>query len=275
MIGMMQRPFLCRPERAVPRSVASALCLFAMSSLAWGCSGDDVLDDDEIAAGGASAAGATSGSGTGGSATGGSGTGGRGGANAGGTSSGGSGGSAGSSAGTGGSGSEMQEPGAGDGETGIFVGMTAAHNETREALGLPDLTWSPEIADFAQQWSDSLAETECGSIEHRDQRTYGENIAIRGSTREGDTFRPEDAVAGWVAEVACWDFGTINGSEQCDTACVQDLNSNGCGHYTQVVWRNTQRVGCGYSTCVAQGFNFEVWVCNYDPPGNFIGQAPY
>jgi hypothetical protein len=78
-----------------------------------------------------------------------------------------------------------------------------------------------------------------------------------------------------VAEVACWEFGTIRGSEQCDTACVQDLNSNGCGHYTQVVWRNTERVGCGYSTCQAQGFNFEVWVCNYDPPGNFIGQAPY
>jgi pathogenesis-related protein 1 len=82
-------------------------------------------------------------------------------------------------------------------------------------------------------------------------------------------------VAGWVAEEACWDFGTIRGSERCDADCAQSLNSNGCGHYTQVVWRNTQRVGCGYSTCQSQGYTFEIWVCNYDPPGNFIGQTPY
>jgi len=187
----------------------------------------------------------------------------------------GSGGGASSNGGAGGSPTSEMDDAAAEGETGVFVGMTAAHNETREALGLPDLTWSPEIAQFAQEWSDSLAADECGSIAHRNQNRYGENIAMSGSTRAGDVFSPEDAVAGWVAEVACWDFGTISGTESCNTACVEDLNSNGCGHYTQVVWRNTQRVGCGYSTCVAQGFNFQVWVCNYDPPGNFIGQAPY
>jgi hypothetical protein len=154
--------------------------------------------------------------------------------------------------------------------------MTAAHNAARAALdeGLTDLTWSPEIAAFSQQWSDSLAQ-ECGTIAHRDQSRYGENIAMRGSTRVDQPFAPEAAVAGWVAEVACWDFGTISGSERCDAACAQSLNSNGCGHYTQVVWRNTQRVGCGYSTCQSQGYTFEIWVCNYDPPGNFIGQTPY
>ncbi|HTV24560.1 MAG TPA: CAP domain-containing protein [Polyangiaceae bacterium] len=188
---------------------------------------------------------------------------------------GGSGGSGSSSAGAGGSAAAAEDDGPGAGETGIFVGVTAAHNETREALGLPDLTWSPEIAEFAQQWADNLADEQCGSIAHRDQRQYGENIAMSGSTREGDVFSPEDAVAGWVAEVACWDFGTINGTERCDAQCATDLSSNGCGHYTQVVWRNTQRVGCGYATCFSAPFNFQVWVCNYDPPGNFIGQAPY
>jgi hypothetical protein len=183
MIGMMQRPFLCRSERAAPSrpSLASGLCLLALLNAAWACSGDDALGDDEIPAGGASAAGATGGSGMGGSVTGG----GRSGTNAGGTNAGGSGPSSG---GAGGSDSQMQEPGAGDGESGIFVGVTAAHNEAREGLGLPDLTWSPEIAEFAQQWSDSLAENDCGSIAHRDQRRYGENIAMSGSTREGDTF---------------------------------------------------------------------------------------
>ena len=164
------------------------------------------------------------------------------------------------------------------GETGIFEGMTAAHNEVRAGLALgeplPDLQWSPEIAAFSQEWSDALA-VDCGSIAHRDQRSYGENIALRRSTRVGAPFAAEEAVAGWAAEVACWDYGSIQGSEACDPACAAQVFSNGCGHYTQLIWRNTQQVGCGYSTCEADGWHHEIWVCNYDPPGNFIGQEPY
>jgi PadR family transcriptional regulator len=44
-----------------------------------------------------------------------------------------------------------------------------------------------------------------------------------------------------------------------------------CGHYTQIVWSNTREVGCG----VARDSNREVWVCNYNPPGNWIGERPY
>jgi hypothetical protein len=166
----------------------------------------------------------------------------------------------------------------GGSEEGVFVGVTEAHNAARDAIGtqpaLGALEWSDELAVFAQQWSDSLSER-CGTIEHRVQDRYGENIALRGSTGRADRFSGPDAVAGWVAEDACWDFGTIRGSERCDSACIEGLNSNGCGHYTQVIWRDTQFVGCGYSTCESQGYTFEVWVCNYDPPGNYIGQTPY
>lgn len=165
-----------------------------------------------------------------------------------------------------------------EGESGIFAGMTAAHNAARAELApevsLPELAWSPELAEFAQEWSDELA-SRCGVIEHRDQNRYGENIALRGSTRVTEPFSPEEAVAGWAAEDACWEFGTIQGSERCDAVCAADINSNGCGHYTQIIWQNTRHVGCGYSTCQAERFTYEVWVCNYDPPGNFIGQTPY
>lgn len=240
------------------------LGLSALLSLGVGCSAADVFDDDEVAA-----------AGDGGSSSGGSSSGGRASSGAAGGTRDGSGMGGNASAGAGGSGGGASGDPNAEGESGLFVGMTAAHNVSRAGLGLPDLTWSTELAEFAQQWSDSLAGDQCGSIQHRDQNRYGENLAMRGSTRVGEGFSPEDAVAGWVAEEACWDFGTIQGSERCDTSCVQDLNSNGCGHYTQVVWRNTERVGCGYSTCERQGFRYEVWVCNYDPPGNFIGQAPY
>ena len=44
------------------------------------------------------------------------------------------------------------------------------------------------------------------------------------------------------------------------------------GHFTQVVWNNSVEIGCG----VAKGTdNFVYGVCNYSPPGNFIGAQNY
>ncbi|XP_071982603.1 uncharacterized protein [Engystomops pustulosus] len=52
-----------------------------------------------------------------------------------------------------------------------------------------------------------------------------------------------------------------------------------CGHYTQVVWAETERVGCGEKFCEKlEGFeegNMFLLVCNYEPPGNFQGEKPY
>jgi hypothetical protein len=178
------------------------------------------------------------------------------------------------------------------GETGIFIGATAAHNAIREQLSmseglnppLPDLTWSDALAVVAQDWADTLTTEQCGSIGHRPNGRYGENIAARGSIGLSlEPMPPDDAVAGWADEIACWTYGRITGGnsnvqdgEQCDTQCTTDLSSTGCGHYTQLVWANTHQVGCGYSTCNDDdGYLIEVWVCNYDPPGNVIGQYPY
>ena len=58
---------------------------------------------------------------------------------------------------------------------------------------------------------------------------------------------------------------------------IEDYNydknscSGVCGHYTQVVWKTTERVGCAKIECDGM----DIWVCNYDPPGNWVGQKPY
>lgn len=174
--------------------------------------------------------------------------------------------------------SDAGESGAAPGETGVFIGMTAAHNAARAAEmldpPLPDLTWSNDLAAVAQDWANTLAK-QCGTIMHRMPNKYGENIAEEGSTGPFQ-YTAAEAVDSWVSEKMCWDYGTINGTEKCDTTCYKNLSSTGCGHYTQVVWRNTQRVGCGFAQCqAAGGFTDDLWVCNYDPPGNYVGQAPY
>lgn len=45
-----------------------------------------------------------------------------------------------------------------------------------------------------------------------------------------------------------------------------------CGHYTQVAWRDTKQVGCGRAVCDDKS---QVWVCQYVPAGNYVGQKPY
>ncbi|EMS67474.1 Pathogenesis-related protein PRB1-3 [Triticum urartu] len=46
-----------------------------------------------------------------------------------------------------------------------------------------------------------------------------------------------------------------------------------CGHYTQVVWRKSTRIGCARVVCAG---NRGVFItCNYNPPGNFNGERPF
>ncbi len=157
---------------------------------------------------------------------------------------------------------------AASGETGRMVGMTAAHNAARDRTtaspAIPHVEWSPEIAAVAQAWSEHLASTGC-NLMHSMGSGYGENLFwVSGSHPE-----PSYVVDSWYSEVDCYTYGTFMGTDVCTAACD---SSGGCGHYTQVTWRNTQRIGCGMATCSGGA---EIWTCNYDPPGNYLRQAPY
>jgi uncharacterized protein YkwD len=175
--------------------------------------------------------------------------------------------------------------GAASGETGRMIGMTAAHNAVRAMVQttppLLPMTWSPTLAAYAQEWTDELASnpTTCAQPMHRSgqdlqRKRYGENLAASGS-RPARMTTLAFAIDGWSGEVACYTYGTILGSEQCDTSCYMNMHSDGCGHYTQLVWRDSLEVGCGVSTCTANGITYDIWVCNYSQPGNVVGRTPY
>jgi len=44
----------------------------------------------------------------------------------------------------------------------------------------------------------------------------------------------------------------------------------GTGHFTAMVWKATRRLGCAKGNCPGQN----LWVCQYDPPGNMMGAFP-
>lgn len=130
----------------------------------------------------------------------------------------------------------------------------AAHNAARAKVGAPPLTWSDRLAASAQEWADHLISA--GGFEHRPKPKYGENLfEMRGAEST-----PAEVVERWVSEASNFDYK----SNKCRRGAV-------CGHYTQVVWRSTKEVGCA----VARRGSREVWVCDYDPPGNYVGQRPY
>jgi uncharacterized protein YkwD len=159
---------------------------------------------------------------------------------------------------------------AGAGETGRMVGMTEAHNRFRRMATtdtpIPDLVWDAELAAVAQAYSEQLAADGCGLM--HSSNGYGENLYWQRGLR----ITSDDVVASWHEEIECYTYGPFMRGDACDSACIRAMNSNGCGHYTQVVWRDTRRLGCGMATC---SNGAEIWTCNYDPPGNYLGRVPY
>jgi pathogenesis-related protein 1 len=128
---------------------------------------------------------------------------------------------------------------------------------------LPSLTWSAGAAAVAQAWADG-----CNYQHNAGRGQRGENIA---ASAPPGRWTATDVVAAWAGEAQDYDYAT--------NSCASGKQ---CGHYTQIVWRDTLRAGCAHRVCSANwpfpppsGGSWDFWVCDYEPPGNFIGQKPY
>lgn len=138
------------------------------------------------------------------------------------------------------------------------------HNEVRaNALPTPDpplppLVWADDLAAEAQSYAEL-----CTFAHDQNRGFVGENLFVNAPAGS-QTGR--SVVLGWASEAANYDYD--------NNSCA-----GVCGHYTQIVWRDTTELGCGVATCSGiDGFTNsegEIWVCRYRPPGNFVGERPY
>jgi pathogenesis-related protein 1 len=141
-------------------------------------------------------------------------------------------------------------------------GFVAAHNRHRARVSpaakpaLPSVTWSNELATQARAWAERCR------FDHS-KTDLGENLSARTDMAE-----PEVIVAAWMVEGQAFDYA----KNRCASGEV-------CGHYTQVVWRDSTQIGCGMAKCGAGGpfgnHEWFMWVCQYSPAGNWSGQRPY
>lgn len=144
--------------------------------------------------------------------------------------------------------------------------MLDLHNALRAKYGSSPLTWDATAASCAQDWANQRAAGEQQT--HRSPNRFGENVFGNWSCCDPASFTstPADAMGFWGGEEPNYDVAT----NSCNAGTV-------CGHFTQVVWSTTTRLGCGKAIVPdtpQPGATSAHWVCNYDPPGN-NGARPF
>ena len=138
----------------------------------------------------------------------------------------------------------------------------AYHNKVRADVGVGPLTWSPQLAEFAQKWANNLVSDGKCKLEHRPgsgewKGNYGENIAMLVPNKNAALESSEM----WYSEISKFQNVTLD-----------NTNWYAAGHYSQMVWRNTKSVGIGSAKC---SNGYYIVVANYDPPGNYMGEKAY
>ncbi|XP_054934338.1 Golgi-associated plant pathogenesis-related protein 1-like [Dermacentor andersoni] len=129
------------------------------------------------------------------------------------------------------------------------------HNYYRSLHGVPALQLDAKLSAMAKTWAITLAKED--RFEHSPDTECGENVYVKWSSNPKHQITGREAVESWYSEISeyRWD-GT-------------DPDIDAVGHFTQVIWKETTRMGCAQ----ARGpTNKILVVANYSPPGNVVGK---
>ncbi|PIA55411.1 hypothetical protein AQUCO_00700002v1 [Aquilegia coerulea] len=138
----------------------------------------------------------------------------------------------------------------------IIREFVSEHNKVRKQIGQVPLKWDKKLARYAERFGNKR-KSDC-LLKNSNSSIYGENV-YRGEHFERHTATL--AVRAWANESKYY-YPKTN---SCQPNQV-------CGHYTQMIWRNTKRLGCARSKCN----NGAVYIlCVYDPPGNYDNESPF
>jgi uncharacterized protein YkwD len=164
-----------------------------------------------------------------------------------------------------------------------------AHNKYRSLhKDTDEVFWSTELAQKAQIWADRCEGGHAGEhpewqafIFCKDPRGYycdTDNIAYSPS---GHYSNAEEVVKAWYDEIIGYDYNDppedifYYEDKYCNPNDPPDVYED-CsefyeiGHFTQVVWRGTKKIGCNEERTTHCESDF--WVCQYSPGGNVTGQ---
>ncbi|KAF8764847.1 CRISP/Allergen/PR-1 like protein [Argiope bruennichi] len=154
------------------------------------------------------------------------------------------------------------------------------HNEYREKVatgreteagGLPtaanmmEMVWDDELAAVAQKHAEQCKfQHDCYKCRQVDRFQVGQNIYM------GFTYSmPSDS--SWETMVKAF----YDEVKQFKKEYIKPFVFGSYGHFTQVVWATSWRVGCGRSVFKEGEWYRTFLVCNYGPAGNMMGGEMY
>jgi len=125
------------------------------------------------------------------------------------------------------------------------------------ASNMKELFWDVDLATIAQSHANK-----CPGIVH--SGTGPENIATRASGTVTDLFNQ------FMEEKDAFDQSNYRENFVCPV-----YNGEIIGHYSQIVWADNTKLGCGLADCSSIDQNFKLFlVCRYQT-GNIIGHEVY
>ncbi|XP_037375752.1 cysteine-rich secretory protein 2-like [Talpa occidentalis] len=140
------------------------------------------------------------------------------------------------------------------------------HNELRKSVAPPasnmlKMEWNKEAAKNAQKWANKCTLQHSNPEERKTNTKCGENLYM-----SSDPAPWSDAIQSWYDESNNFIYG--KGPKSSDAVV---------GHYTQLVWYSSYRVGCGVAYCPNQADLKYFYVCQYCPAGNILSKknTPY
>jgi len=151
--------------------------------------------------------------------------------------------------------------------------------EAREEVGLTNgFIYDEELAKYAEEYAKVLASN--GRWEHDPKnntgyyngKILGENLAARSIVKDNGLAWANKM---WIDEKNFYTYGPVPEDDGDNSTCEPGKQ---CGHYTQIIWKDTTRYGCAKVVYDNPNSNFNNWeliVCKYYKPGNYIGEYPY
>lgn len=136
--------------------------------------------------------------------------------------------------------------------------MIAEHNRARQQFGVSPLVWDDALARDARAYARLLART--GRFEH--------DLQPDRRPRQGENL--------WTGTRTAYSYAQMIGHLVDERRFYRpgrfpDVSQTGewshVAHYTQIIWPNSQRVGCG----TASNRSNDYLVCRYLPAGNVVG----
>eukprot|EP00092_Neocalanus_flemingeri_P039028 GFUD01042487.1.p1 GENE.GFUD01042487.1~~GFUD01042487.1.p1 ORF type:complete len:3096 (+),score=601.77 GFUD01042487.1:67-9354(+) len=148
----------------------------------------------------------------------------------------------------------------------VAAGTTGVAN-LPTASNMRQLSWSEELSDIAQMWANQCTAGHDKARTMLDGGEVGQNILAFKSTNPWDVVvdTMTDVVKYWNKGVSEVKVDNINPFKFADIA----------GHFTQLAWANTDKIGCGwtqYENHAEQYPYISLVVCNYNTKGNVEGQ---